>query len=114
MESEGLFLDNWEFSKGCVPVQKNLYREGVVLAGTISGMIDPFYLNGISGALISGKIASLWFIDQKKATDQFNSLTRNFALKKCLKYIANFMPIKNYSAPAMCMLNNRFRGVGVI
>jgi flavin-dependent dehydrogenase len=114
LETEGLVLDDWKFSKGCIPVQKSLFKDGVVLAGTISGMIDPFYLNGISGALISGKIAALFFMDQKRALKQFSWFTRNFRLKRFLKSIADRLPIKAYSAPAICMLNNRFRWVGVI
>lgn len=55
--------DNWHFSTGCVPLEKNPVKDGLVLAGTMSGMIDPFHLNGMSPALISGKIAPRWLHD---------------------------------------------------
>ena len=94
LESENLTFDNWHFSTGCVPLETNLVKNSVVLAGTISGMIDPFYLNGISAALISGKIAALFFTDKKRAFQEFNRFTRNFHLKRALKLISEKLPIK--------------------
>lgn len=114
MESEGIAFDNWQYSSGCAPVEKNLVKDDIVLAGSISGMIDPFYLNGISAALISGKIASLYFIDREKAIREFNRFTRNFFLKKNLKRISEILPAKRYLLPLVIILNNRFRWVGAV
>lgn len=114
MENEGLSFDGWKFSSGCVPIEKNLIKNGFVLAGTISGMIDPFYLNGISGALISGKIASQYFINKKKAYKDYNKFTKNFYIKKKLKKIADLLPAKKYSFPLIALLNNYIKWVGVV
>ncbi len=113
-ESEGLAFDNWQYSTGCIPLGKNLIKNGVVLAGTISGMIDPFFLNGISAAMISGKIAALYFSDREKAYEEFGRFTRNFFIKQKLQSISSHLPAKKYSFPLMALLNNQFKWVGVI
>ena len=112
--SSNIEFDEWAFSKGCIPLEKNLVKDGVVLAGTISGMIDPFFFNGISAALISGKIAADYFIDREMALNEFNNFSTNFYLKRRLKYISEILPLKKYSFPLMVLLNNRFKWVGVI
>lgn len=112
--SENISFENWLFSTGSVPLETNLVKNGIVLTGTISGMIDPFYLNGISGALISGKIAALFFIDRQRAFDEFNRFTRNFFLKRTLKLISVKLPIKKFSFPLIAKINNHLKWVGVI
>lgn len=114
LESEKITLDDWRFSTGCVPLEKNLVKNDVVLAGTISGMIDPFYLNGISPALISGKIAALYFTDRKRAFREFDRFTRNFHIKRNLKLVSDVLPVKKFSFPLVARLNSRLKGVGVI
>lgn len=106
--------NDWMFSSGCVPLEKNLVKNGIVLAGTIGGMIDPFFLNGISAALISGKIAALYFTDPIKARKEFNRFTRNFHIKKMLKSIADRLPVKKYSFPLVVFVNNYLKWVGVV
>jgi len=114
MKSEKLSFDGWYFSIGCVPLEQNFVKNRFVLAGTISGMIDPFYLNGISGALISGKIAALFFINKQRAFREFNRFTHNFQLKKNFKLISDKLPGKKYSFPFFALLNNYLKCVGVI
>lgn len=114
LESENLTFDNWHFSTGCVPIEKKLVKNGIVLAGTISGMIDPFYLNGVSAALISGKIAALFFTDKKQAFREFNRFTRNFYIKQNLMRISYKLPAKKFSFPLIAYLNNHLKWVGVI
>lgn len=113
-KKEGLVFDNWQYSTGCIPLEKNLVKNGVVLAGTISGMIDPFFLNGISAAMISGKIAALYFTDKKKAYEEFGRFTRNFFIKQKLQSISYHLPVKKYSFPLISLLNSQFKWVGVI
>jgi flavin-dependent dehydrogenase len=110
----GLAFDNWIYSKGCIPAETNLVKNGIVLAGTISGMIDPFYLNGISAALISGKIAALYFTDREKAYREFDVFTKNFSLKQFLQSVSAHLPAKKYSFPLISFLNSRLKWVGVI
>lgn len=114
MKSEKFSFDDWYFSTGYIPLEQNLVKNGIVLAGTISGMIDPFYLNGISGALVSGKIAALFFIDKKRAFREFNRYSRNFQLKRNLKLLSDKLPAKKYSFPLIALFNNRLKCVGVI
>lgn len=114
LESENLTFDDWQFSTGCVPLEKNLVKNGIVLAGTLSGMIDPFYLNGISGALISGKIAALFFTDRDSAFREFSRFTRNFHIKRNLKLVSDVLPVKKFSFPLVAGLNSRLKWVGVI
>jgi len=113
-DSENISFGNWIFSTGCVPLEKNLVKNGVVLTGTISGMIDPFYLNGISGAFLSGKISASFFTDKEKAIQEFNRFTRNFLIKRYLKLITNKLPLKKYSFPIVAYLNNYLKWVGVV
>jgi flavin-dependent dehydrogenase len=114
LQSENLTFDDWHSSTGSIPLEKNLVRHGLVLAGTISGMIDPFYLNGISPALISGKIAALYFTDRERAVREFSRFTRNFGVKRNLKWISNVLPFKRISFSLVAHLNNHLQWVGVI
>jgi len=113
-KKDKLKFNQWHFSSGCVPLEKNLVKNGVVLAGTIGGMIDPFYLNGISAALISGKIAAMFFMDRNNAFQEFKRFTRYFYIKQSLKLISDNLPFKRISFPAIATLNNKFKMVGVI
>ena len=114
LESEGIAFDDWQFSTGCVPLETNLVKKDVVLAGTISGMIDPFFLNGISPALISGKIAALFFTDSARALQEFKLFTHNFYVKRSLKSISMMVPFKRVSLPFFSLINSNLRWVGVI
>lgn len=113
-ESDNLIFDEWRSSSGYVPLEKNLVKDGIVLAGAISGMIDPFYLNGISAALISGRIAATFFEDRERAFREFSYFTRNFHIKRNLKSIADVLHLKPLSFPLVAHLNNRLKWVGVI
>jgi len=112
--SDNIEFDDWLFSTGCVPVETNLVKNNFVLAGTISGMIDPFYLNGISAAIISGKIAALYFIDRQKAIYEFNRFTRNFNLKRILKLMSDKFYYKKITFPVFAFINNYVKWVGVV
>ncbi|HVN96224.1 MAG TPA: hypothetical protein VMT62_07340, partial [Syntrophorhabdaceae bacterium] len=113
-ESTGIALDDWRFSTGCVPLERNLAKEGMVLAGTISGMIDPFFLNGISAALISGKIAAEYFISPERALREFSLFTRTFSIRRFLKSASKHIPLKRISFPVMVYITGHLRNVGVL
>jgi len=112
--SEGILFDNWQSSTGCIPLEINLVKKGIVLAGSISGMIDPFYLNGISGALVSGKIASLYFTDKGRALKDFERTTRNFRARRALKALSVRAPFKRVSFPIIACFSGYLKGVGVL
>lgn len=112
--TEGIQIDRWVHSTGAIPTTARLFHRNLVLAGTISGMIDPFLLHGISGALISGKIAAQVFTDRDRAICEFRRLTRNFALKKRLKALSVGLPLKQVTLPLMMWVDSRLHGVGFI
>ncbi len=113
-ETENIVFDDWQFSTGAIPLEKNLVKEGLVLSGTVSGMIDPFYLNGISGALISGRIASMYFHDPNKALIEFNRFTKNFHLKSLIRRFFVTIPFRKAFWLPVLYINNRFKTVGII
>lgn len=81
-ETEKLKFNNWEYFEGCIPIYsiKNLrlFYNNMILAGTISGMMDPALLFGIHGALISGKIAAIAVTDKNRALQEFKKMNRFF------------------------------------
>ncbi|RJP26795.1 MAG: FAD-dependent oxidoreductase [Actinobacteria bacterium] len=73
----------WEYVSGAVPLaapdNPRLLRDGLIMCGTISGAMDPFMGFGISGALVSGKVAAMAVEDTTAAEEEFARFTRNFA-----------------------------------
>jgi flavin-dependent dehydrogenase len=64
-----------------------LFAGDKILAGTLAGMQDPFFLFGLHGSLVSGKIAALAIEDREQARllfDRFNSAYRYVWLVKRL------------------------------
>jgi flavin-dependent dehydrogenase len=80
---EGVDHEDWEYVSGAVPLavpdNPRLVREQLIMCGTISGAMDPFMGFGISGALVSGKIAATAVKDRPKAEEEFSRFNRNFA-----------------------------------
>lgn len=98
-ETENLKFDKWEFFDGCVPIFNSenlrLFHNGYILAGTISGMMDPALLFGIHGALVSGKLAALAVIDREKALREFRRINKFFRRTLIMRkigerYLLNF------------------------
>jgi hypothetical protein len=77
-ETQGIKFDRWYTINGLMPNEARLFFKEKRLAGTCAGMIEPYFLFGITGALISGKIAALTFTNKEKATQDFNSFTQHF------------------------------------
>lgn len=79
----GMEEDNWEYVHGVAPASSpdspHLFHDGLILCGTMSGSIDPFMGFGISGALVSGKVAAIAVTDREKALEEFQRFNRNFA-----------------------------------
>lgn len=80
---EGVEHDEWEYVSGAVPIASpdnpRLFHRGAVLAGTISGAMDPMAWFGILGALVTGKVAATAIVDPKKGEEEFHRFTRKFA-----------------------------------
>ncbi len=79
----GMEEDNWEYVSGVAPATSpdspQLIREGLIMCGTISGSLDPFMGFGISGALVSGKVAAIAVDDRERALEEFERFNRNYA-----------------------------------
>jgi hypothetical protein len=79
---EGIEHKNWEYVAGAVPIASpdnpRLFWKDAVLCGTISGAMDPMLWFGISGALVTGRVAALTVMDRERGIADFESLTRYF------------------------------------
>lgn len=73
----------WLPASGAVPMasprQPRLFHRRFILAGTLSGAMDPFFWFGICGALVGGRIAALSVSDPSRASREFSAMTRGFA-----------------------------------
>jgi flavin-dependent dehydrogenase len=112
--TEHIQFERWTYSTGAIPARARLFHDGFVLAGTLSGMIDPFLLHGISGALTSGKIAAQAFLDRDAAIREFRRLARNFAVKKGLKALSARLPWKQVTIPLVMWADSHLHGVGFV
>ena len=82
VRSEGIEHNDWEYVSGAVPLARpdnpRLFWNEAVLCGTISGAMDPMLWFGISGALVSGKVAAIAINDRERALDDFKRFTARF------------------------------------
>lgn len=91
---EGIEHSDWDYVNGAVPLASlenpKLFWKDAVLCGTISGAMDPMLWFGISGALVTGKVAALAISDRPKAISDFERFTRrykeNFIVKNKIWY----------------------------
>ncbi|MDD5224512.1 MAG: NAD(P)-binding protein [bacterium] len=97
-EREGLKLKEWIYIENQVPMESvsnpRLFAEDKILAGTLSGLMDPMILFGIVGALISGKIAALAVENREKALNDFKFYTRNWRKNWIARRIFEQMPLR--------------------
>ncbi len=84
VRNEGIEHDNWQYVSGAVPLASpdnpRLFWGDHILCGTISGAMDPWFWFGISGALVTGKVAAIAVSDREKALREFERFTRKFQL----------------------------------
>ncbi|MEW5733461.1 MAG: NAD(P)-binding protein [Thermodesulfobacteriota bacterium] len=92
---EGFSSDKWvRVETGLFPRQCGLFREDKILAGTLAGMIEPFWGYGVVGALLSGKIAALAVTDRENAEAEFARFNGGFARKLARKEKMDAMPFR--------------------
>ena len=81
-EREGLRWKEWQHITGCCPTASianpRLFVGKYIMAGSMSGMMDPFFFFGIHGALLSGKIAAMAVDRPEEALVLFRNLNRHF------------------------------------
>lgn len=82
VRNEGIEHDDWEYVSGVVPIgapdNPRLFWRDNILCGTVSGAMDPWFWFGISGALITGKVAARAVSDREGALREFERFTRKF------------------------------------
>jgi 4-hydroxybenzoate polyprenyltransferase/flavin-dependent dehydrogenase len=81
-DEAGLRFTEWTRSPGAAPVAAVFERAGRLLAGATAGFIDPFYLSGVSAALVSGGVAALAVVDPDEAKRRFGAFTRTFSPRR--------------------------------
>ena len=94
VRNEGIEHDNWEYTSGVVPIgspdNPRLFWRDAILCGTLSGAMDPWFWFGISGALVTGKVAAVAVSDPERALAEFARFTSKFrrfyAIKNRLWY----------------------------
>ncbi len=82
-ENDGITFEEWDaLNVGALPVEHSrnprLFAKNYILAGTLSGSIDPFLLFGVHGALVSGKVAAIAVCDHQKGLEEFKRINRMF------------------------------------
>jgi len=97
-ERFGLHLENWQYFTVRVPSgsarNPRLFRDGYILAGTLSGSMDPSALFGIHGAILSGKVAATAIEDPARAEKAFRHLNRFYKLAYLMKEMQKNLPGK--------------------
>jgi len=94
---EDMECDRWVYHEGLVPsasyVNPRMFAGDKILAGTLSGMMDPFALFGVQGSLLSGKIAALAHRDKAEAYALFKRYTRLFKRNLFAKRVFDGSPV---------------------
>jgi flavin-dependent dehydrogenase len=85
----GLDFEKWLYFTGRVPTgsarNPRLFQDGYILAGTLSGAMDPGALFGIHGAILSGKVAATAVDNPDLAINEFKDLTRFYRISFYLR-----------------------------
>jgi len=75
------YPEPWRRVSMCVPAEPKLFADGLILAGTLGGLIEPFWGYGIVGALVSGRLAATAVTDPERAAREHAEFTRGFFKK---------------------------------
>ncbi len=98
LQTEGIAFDSWSYNEGAVPLADfsnlSLAWGDKILAGSISGMMDPFIMFGIHGALLSGKIAAMAVTDREGAVSEFERLNRYFRSTLLFARVIGALPMR--------------------
>jgi flavin-dependent dehydrogenase len=108
-KTEGIVFENWTYSTGCSPNTLQLFRDDLILSGSLTGMIDPFLQFGIVGSIISGKIAALALTDRSRAEIDFKNFTKRFKTSRLMKKIYNKVPFRSVFQPMIMKNLDRYR-----
>ncbi len=102
---QGMECQRWDYYEGLVPTAAfntpRLFAGDKILAGTLSGMIDPFALFGVHGSLVSGKIAAMAHKDKAEAYKLFKDYSRFYNRNLLMRRVFNAtpMPLRKLMGP---------------
>ena len=112
VRNEGVEHDEWDYQVSAVPLARpdnyRLFRDGLIMCGTMSGAIDPFMGFGISGALVTGKVAAMAVSDPAAAQAEFDRFLAGFRRSFYIKEMW-----KRFVRPYVGRLERSVRMVGV-
>jgi flavin-dependent dehydrogenase len=99
---EAALADGYALSKfqsgeaGALPLaafdNPRLLQKGMILAGSLAGMIDPFLCFGVHGAFVSGAIAARAQRDPEVAAAEFRRFNRHFKLLMAMRGVYDRVP----------------------
>lgn len=96
-ETEGIKAEEWLAGYGPTPTNRfsnpRLFASDKILAGTLSGMMEPFVLFGVHGALVSGKIAAMAVDDRGAAWLEFKRQLSTWKRMLFNRKVYNRMPV---------------------
>jgi flavin-dependent dehydrogenase len=112
LRNEGVEHDDWDYQVAAVPLARpdnyRLFRDGLIMCGTMSGAIDPFMGFGISGALVTGKVAAMAVSDPIAAQVEFDRFMAGFRKSYYVKEIW-----KRFIRPNVTHIERNVRMLGV-
>jgi flavin-dependent dehydrogenase len=112
VRNEGVEHDNWDYQLAAVPLATpdnyRLFRDGLIMCGTMSGAIDPFMGFGISGALVTGKVAAMAVSDPEGAQAEFDRFLCRFRRSFYIKELW-----KRFMRPNVSRMESNIRMFGV-
>jgi flavin-dependent dehydrogenase len=95
-EWEGIEFEEWQPLEGVVATSKinspRLISGNKILAGTLAGMQDPFFLFGVQSSLVSGKIAAIAIDDMERAWRLFHRFTSAYKYSWLYKQFFDIQP----------------------
>jgi flavin-dependent dehydrogenase len=99
---EAALKDGYAFKKfqagevAALPIRRydnpRIFQNGLILAGSLAGMIDPILCFGMHGAFVSGALAARAVADPEGAAKEFRRMNRNFPALMAISKVATRLP----------------------
>lgn len=98
VEEDGLNLTGWrDLFGGAAPHASTtnpvLFKNNMIVAGTLGGVMEPMLNFGMLGAMVSGKVAAIAVTDRAAAYDEFLKLTRFYKWSFRMKRLHDRSPL---------------------
>ncbi len=111
--TEGIDLAGWSSLISSFPKKvrwrTNYAGKAYLLAGDVAGFLDPFFGFGITGALISGKIAALNILSEQRAASEFSRFASHLQRNLLVHTMYWHLPLKRFIlSPLMRIQENHF------